>query len=110
MPVRPLGDSRESELDVQSREAVDGVRCYGLHGVAFGPEPGVADGVAGASSEIGPAPGAHLRGRVDDPALTPFDAPFAVEVADGLVGVVGDDVDVAHRRDRGSRRIQSTSA
>jgi len=100
--LRSLWNALETELDVQSREALPSVRRDCLDGVSFGAQAGVADGVVGASGEVGTATGVLVCWcvDVDGPAFPTLCGPFGAEVVDGLAGVIGDDVDMRDSRAR----------
>jgi len=83
-------------LRVEGSEALVRPRCHGPDRVSFGAQACDSNGVGGAGHELGvpaSAVGCRVVG-VEDPALSAFAGPLSSQVVGGLVGVVGDDVDV----------------
>ncbi len=92
-----MSDLLESELEVQRAQPGVRIRRHGLNGLAFCAQPCEAEGAFGSAGEAGPA-WTVVDGRcvdVEYPALAPVGRPLDGQVLDGLLEVVGSDVDVA---------------
>lgn len=94
--LRPLPYAGEPELGVQSGQPTSSSRRYGLDSIALALKSSTPNGVVGVSAETWSTATArsHWRVRVEHPPLTSLGPPLAGEVDEGLVEILGDNVDV----------------